>query len=200
VLLVDRLTAYVCLLALAFCLLPLAGDVPGSLVLGLIAVSALLAAMLALSFWLVRSPRLRRAVPSRLRPWAVEMRQALSWLASDRALAVRVMAQGLVYQGLLVTATWCAARALGIELSAAVVALCIALVLPLTMLPISIAGFGVREGALAVTLGQVGVGTADATLISLITVFMLAVASLPGAIALAGIWRSPRASVATRQQ
>jgi hypothetical protein len=81
-----------------------------------------------------------------------------------------------------------------LDLSYALLAVSVALVLPMTLLPISIAGFGVREGGFALVLGEAAVSAADATLVSLIGVVMLAVASLPGAVALAGGWRAPSAA------
>jgi hypothetical protein len=56
------------------------------------------------------------------------------------------------------------------------------LVLFATIIPISIAGFGVREGAFVALLGEAGVSSADAVLLSLATVASLAIASLPGGV------------------
>ena len=64
------------------------------------------------------------------------------------------------------------------------IAVTVPLVLVLTLLPVSVAGFGVREGGFAVLLGTAGVATTDATLLSLTTVAVMAVASLPGAVAI----------------
>jgi uncharacterized membrane protein YbhN (UPF0104 family) len=191
----DRVTAFACLIVLAWITLPLGADaVPGSLVVALALVS--LAGLIALLVgrWALGSGRLGRMVPARLRPIAIEMRRPLATFASDRRLAVRVTGLGLVYQALLVAAVWSAARSVGLELSYALLAVSVALVLPMTVLPISIAGFGVREGGFALVLGEAAVSAADATLISLIGVVMLAVASLPGAVALAGGWRAPTAA------
>jgi hypothetical protein len=102
-----------------------------------------------------------------------------------------VTALGFVYQGLLVASAWAGARAIELELSYPLVAVSAALVLLLTVLPISIAGFGVREGGYVAVLGAAGVGAATATLFSLITVVLLALASLPGAFFLLAGRRSP---------
>jgi hypothetical protein len=50
-----------------------------------------------------------------------------------------------------------------------------------TLIPISIGGFGVREGSYVVLLGGASIGPTDATLISLLSVATLFLASLPGA-------------------
>ena len=48
-------------------------------------------------------------------------------------------------------------------------------------MPISIGGFGVREGSYVVLLGGASIAASDATLISVLSVATLLVASLPGA-------------------
>jgi uncharacterized protein (TIRG00374 family) len=190
----DRLTAFACLVLLAWLVLGLDADaVPGSLVAALGAATLAGFVALALGRLALRSARLGRLVPDRLRPIAVEMRRPLATFASDRRLAIVVTVLGLAYQALLVAAVWTAARSVDLDLSYVLLAFSVALVLPLTVLPISIAGFGVREGGFAVVLGEAGVSVADATLVSLIGVVMLAIASLPGAVALAGGWRAPTA-------
>lgn len=62
---------------------------------------------------------------------------------------------------------------------------CMAMVPPvvlLTMLPISIAGWGVREGAMVVAFGFVGVAPADAIALSLLHGLVYLVGGLPGGV------------------
>ena len=62
---------------------------------------------------------------------------------------------------------------------------CIVLVPPvilISMIPISIAGWGVREGAMVVALGFVDVPAADALVISLAFGILLIAAGLPGGV------------------
>ena len=59
------------------------------------------------------------------------------------------------------------------------------IVLLATLAPISVAGLGVREGTYVLLLGDLGVSSSDATLLSLFTVAALALASLPGGVAIA---------------
>ncbi len=74
-------------------------------------------------------------------------------------------------------------------------AVVIPLVLIATLLPISIAGFGVREGTFVALLGEVGVSAGDATLLSLLSAAALALASLPGGLALVVGGARPRSDL-----
>jgi glycosyltransferase 2 family protein len=90
---------------------------------------------------------------------------------------------GFAYQLLLVTSVWLLARTIDLDLSFALVAVTVPLVLMVTLIPISIGGFGVREAGFVVLLGEAGVNTTHATLLSLLSAAALALASLPGAAA-----------------
>ena len=63
-------------------------------------------------------------------------------------------------------------------------AVVLAPVLIVSVLPISIGGFGVREGSYVVLLSYAGVNSTDAALLSLLTAAAFAIASLPGGLAL----------------
>ena len=80
---------------------------------------------------------------------------------------------------------WCLAEALDLGISPAILAVVAPIVLITTLAPISVAGLGVREGTYVVLLAEVGVSSADATLLSLFSVVALAIASLPGGVAIA---------------
>jgi len=83
----------------------------------------------------------------------------------------------------------------GLGLDIALVA-CFALVPPVLMLatvPISLAGWGLREGAMVAALGFVGVAAADAVVLSVIYGLGLVVAALPGALFWLGDWRKSMA-------
>ena len=58
------------------------------------------------------------------------------------------------------------------------------LILLITLVPISIAGFGVREGGTVLVLGAAGISATDATVLSLTGVTALVVASIPGGLAM----------------
>lgn len=64
---------------------------------------------------------------------------------------------------------------------------CIILMPPITLvagLPFSLAGWGVREGAMIAMFGLIGVGAADALLLSVVFGLLLIMVSLPGALVL----------------
>ena len=60
-------------------------------------------------------------------------------------------------------------KTLGVDLPFALAAICAAIVIVATLIPVSIGGIGIREGGFVLLLGEVGVDAADATLISLLS-------------------------------
>lgn len=183
---VDRLTALGCLVLLAWIATGLRpATVPAELLVALAAVTVAGAAAGGALLAATRSARLAARLPARARPLAALVQTALTALSGDARLAGRATAGGLVYQALLVTSVVWLGRTIGVELPFALAAVAITLVLLLTVLPISIAGFGVREGGFVAVLAPAGVGAAEATLLSLLCVAALAASSLPGAAALA---------------
>ena len=76
------------------------------------------------------------------------------------------------------------ARAVGLDLPFSLMAVAMPLILLISLMPISIAGFGVREGGMIFVLGAAGVSATDATVISLTGVVAVMLATLPGGIAM----------------
>ena len=72
------------------------------------------------------------------------------------------------------------ARALGIELATMDALVLIPPAILASMLPISIAGWGVREGAMVATLTYAGVSEVDALVVSIMFGFTMVVSSMPG--------------------
>lgn len=183
---VDRLTSICCLGVVAWGATALApGSVPEELVAALGVASG--AALLGFAVLLVgvRSGHgIARRLPARVQRVARETRDTLVAYAKDRWLIAAALVLGVIFQLLMVTAAWFLAKAIELEVAYAVIAVVTPVVLVATLLPISVAGFGVREGSYAVLLATVGVSTTDATLLSLLTFAALAVSSLPGALAL----------------
>lgn len=182
---VDRLSALACLFAIAWA--ALAADpasVPASLVTALAAVSlAGLVAGVVGALALRQGPAsVSRLLPGRLRPFAGEARQTLLAYGRDRPLLVRLVALGLVYQALAVATLWCVSRAIDLRVEPSLLAVIAPLVLVITVMPVSVAGFGVREGGWVLLLGQAGVGAGEAALLSLLSVAALTLGSLPGAL------------------
>ncbi len=185
--LADRASSLACGFLLAWIALAIdPGSVPHRLTLLLAAATAagLIAAAAMLLALRGRAPALVGRLPERLREWLRETREVLLAYLGDRRLIGVVVVLGLLFQLGGVGAFWLLAKVIGITIPFAVVAASVSLVLVVTVLPISIAGFGVREGGFVLLLGWAGVGVTDATVISLLSVVTLALASLPGALAL----------------
>ncbi len=75
---------------------------------------------------------------------------------------------------------WLIARALGMNLPLLQVLMLMPLVLLIAMVPVSIAGWGVREGVMIVAFGLLGVPAARAFALSVLFGLSLLVAALPG--------------------
>jgi hypothetical protein len=120
---------------------------------------------------------LMRRLPERWASWHARLRdyrlgpsrllEALGW-----ALAIQVCAVGI---NLL------AAQALGLPITAWQLFLSLPLATLAALLPISLGGFGVREGSYVFLLGLLGVRAADALVLSLAVYALLAVVTVAGA-------------------
>ena len=125
-------------------------------------------------------------------PWLSQLLQRHRWtkalgqLAADlrRVLTSRdvvaVICTAIVVHFAVAFSVWLIARALAINVS---VLDCVVLVPPIilvTTLPISIAGWGVRESATVVGFGFVGVAPVDAVALSVVFGLVLIVIGLPG--------------------
>lgn len=85
------------------------------------------------------------------------------------------------------------ARGIGVEISLGQMVVLVPPVILVATLPISVAGWGVREGAMVTALGFVGVAPADAFAVSVIFGLALVAIALPGgALWLIGLRRRPQ--------
>lgn len=75
---------------------------------------------------------------------------------------------------------WLLARSLGLELPLLAVLVLMPLVLLVTMVPVSIAGWGVREGVMIIAFGLLGVPAVRAFALSVLFGLSLLLAALPG--------------------
>lgn len=184
--LADRGSSLACGFVLAWVALAAdPGSVPSSLVLALAGASAagLLGAALLVVALRGAGPLARR-LPDRVRGWARQGRATLIGYARNRRLLGSALALGLVFQVLGVGGFWLASKTIGAGIPFSLMAVAVPLVLVITVLPISLAGFGVREGSFVVLLGEAGISATNATVVSLLSVAALALASLPGAFAM----------------
>ena len=187
---IDRLTALACLVLIAWIALAAdPGAVPGTLVGALGAATGALAVVLVVAVLLVRGGGgLGRRLPPRAQVWLREGRSTARRCARPAVLA-RTAVLGLAFEALVILALWFVARSIDVDVSYSVLAVVVPPVLIVSALPISIAGYGVREASFVVLLGRVGIDSTDATLLSLVGGVAFALASLPGGLLL--LQRSP---------
>lgn len=97
------------------------------------------------------------------------------------ALAATVVGAALVYQLSLVLIAWMGAHALGLSVGWAAMMAFIPVVVIAQALPLSIGGLGLREGALVVLLGPLGVADSHAVALGLLLYAINMAVSLLGA-------------------
>jgi uncharacterized protein (TIRG00374 family) len=186
--LVDRLGGLLGLLGMAWIAFSLQSTtVPSGAQIFLAWVTAAAAVgSLLIALALFRGSRLARIViPARLTQMAKESRSLLRGYVSDPGTLLVVFVLSLLYQALISLQLVMLARAIDVHLPFATAAVTLTLVTVVTLIPVSIGGFGVREGTYVVLLGAASIAATDATLISVLSVATLFLASLPGAIMLA---------------
>ncbi|MBA2383203.1 MAG: flippase-like domain-containing protein [Actinobacteria bacterium] len=94
--------------------------------------------------------------------------------------ALPTLALSVLIQLGVALSVWLLARATGVDLAWAETAFLVPVVMLFSMVPITIAGWGVREGAMVVALGTVGIGREEALAVSVLYGFAIAIAALPG--------------------
>jgi hypothetical protein len=109
--------------------------------------------------------RLNRFWPGRLDSLREALRQSR---ALSREAVAKVFALGILTHGIGVVAFSLVAGALSLDLSIATIAWTRSAAVLVAILPISVAGLGVREGAMMVLLAPYGIGAADALTYSLL--------------------------------
>jgi glycosyltransferase 2 family protein len=178
--LVDKATALTCLYLVGWAAYAIDRNaVPHQLVVvfawvtaGLIAVGVI-AALAAAG---VR-PILHR-LPERFAAMARESWRMLKLWAGSARLVASLVGLGLAYQVLAVLALILVGKTLGVDLPFALAAVCGAIVVVATLIPVSVGGAGIREGGFVLLLGEAGINAADATLISLLGAVVVLLASV----------------------
>jgi uncharacterized protein (TIRG00374 family) len=123
----------------------------------------------------------RRILPARALSVVRDARDVLLTYARSPRLLISWLLLSLAYQALIAFQLVVLGRAIDVELPFATAAVALALVTIVTLIPISIGGFGIREGTYVVLLGAASIAASDATLLSILSVATLLLASLPGA-------------------
>jgi uncharacterized membrane protein YbhN (UPF0104 family) len=114
----------------------------------------------------------------------------------EPAAAARVLGVSLGYQLVLIVAAWMAAHALGLNVGITVLLAFMPAVAMAQVLPISIGGLGLREGALVLLLRPLGVSSGHAIALGLLIYGMTLAISLLGAPAFAVGTKPVRTSAA----
>ncbi|HMC51124.1 MAG TPA: lysylphosphatidylglycerol synthase domain-containing protein, partial [Acidimicrobiales bacterium] len=107
--------------------------------------------------------------------------------------AVQVLTAGFAYQLSIVLAAFLGGHALGLHVGWTAMLAFVPVVAILQVLPITVSGLGVREGALVLFLNPLGVSTSSAIALGLLLYLMNLLVSLLGAPAFAWGGRSSRA-------
>lgn len=110
--------------------------------------------------------------------------------AGGRSAIVALLA--VAVQLVNVAAMYACARGLGVDLGVAAALVIVPAVMLVTMAPISFAGWGIREGAMVVGLGLVGIAAADALAVSVAFGLVQSLLGVPGGI----LWLSRRGGAA----
>jgi uncharacterized membrane protein YbhN (UPF0104 family) len=92
---------------------------------------------------------------------------ALGILRSPRAL-VRIFGLSFLIHGLTAVIAWCAARSVGADLPLLYALFLVLPVVLIAIVPISVAGWGVREGAMVAAFGYAGLPPGDGLIVSLL--------------------------------
>jgi uncharacterized protein (TIRG00374 family) len=116
-------------------------------------------------------------------------------LLSRATMAPALALSVIIHLGVALS-VWLLADGIGVKLSWAEAGLLVPVVILFSMVPITIAGWGVREGAMVVALGTVGVVSQDALAISVLFGIASAIAALPGGV----IWLATGRTSAARNR
>ena len=140
--------------------------------------------LVALSAFMVlaANPRLGERIGGRR--WlglAMTVHLGLVRLRRHPALALGVMGAALAYQLSVILVAWMAAHALGLSISWTAMMAFMPVVAIAQSLPVSIGGLGIREGALVVLFGPLGVSDSHAVALGLVLYAINMAVSLLGA-------------------
>lgn len=167
---------------------------PAPLVAAAIAAVALLAAGIVLFLWLdaIEAPLarvLRRIVPERFRALALRAAAGAAWSARSCRAMLRAWPHGAIAiaisigcQLLVGFVVFLLLRGIGQPVALVTVLFLFAFVQLLSMLPISFAGWGLRESGMVVAFRLAGVPAQDALGASILFGLCLLASSLPGAV------------------
>jgi uncharacterized membrane protein YbhN (UPF0104 family) len=196
--LVDKVTALTCLFVVGWAAYTVDRNaVPDPLVVVFAWVSAGLIAVFVIAALAAAGVRpILHRLPERFAVMARESWRMLKLWAGSAKLVVSLVGLGLAYQVLAVIALILVGKTLGVELPFALAAVCAAIVVVATLIPVSVGGLGIREGGFVLLLSKAGIDAADATLVSLLgaAVVLLSSAAVAAAAYLHDLQRARQGS------
>jgi uncharacterized protein (TIRG00374 family) len=107
---------------------------------------------------------------------------SMSTCLSDRTTVLWVLAYSLVFHFIVVLINYVIFLALGLDVPLVYCLLFIPIISAIQMLPVSISGLGVREGAYVYFFGSLGLSSAESIASSLIFWILVAIVSLAGGV------------------
>jgi glycosyltransferase 2 family protein len=116
----------------------------------------------------------------RLIQWVAQLSADLRRVLLNPRYAVPVLFYSLINQGGLIVVTWILARGLGLPVGWSECLLVVPFAVLISVIPISIAGWGLREGAFVAGFGLVGLPATDALALSVLYGLLNTAISLPG--------------------
>jgi hypothetical protein len=176
----DKATSVGCLFLVAWAVLVFDRDqVPSSVLAVLFWVTLGLVAACGIAVAVAAGVRpVVRRLPERLAGTIREVWLTIRvWIRSAKLIG-RVVGLGVVYQVLALFSLVLVAWTVGVDLSFPLAAVAAPIVIVATLMPISVGGLGVREGAFVLLLGEAGISGAEATVVSLLSVAVIAVAGV----------------------
>ena len=184
----DRLVALIGLALLAalglYFLFGATGDATPLWIISALVLGVAAGVILFLAFGVLTLPRLLLAIPGlgRLMAWIAEASIFARAVLLKPGTAIPVIALAVSVHGLGVISILVLAEGLGIPLSAGAAFALVPPVILASVIPVSYAGWGVREGAMVVFLGYAGVAPEAAISLSLLFGGVNLLVSLPAAL------------------
>ena len=167
--LTDRAVGLIALALIIVASLPwsygMIADTRGRLALVFVDFAALLGGLTFLLFGRLQWPWLKRWWPTRhIHACSVIANQVIF----SRQSGGKIAALSLSIHVLAVVVAWCCVRSIGAQASFEQLFMLIPPIMLITMVPISIAGWGVREASMMVAFGYAGLAQADGTVVSIL--------------------------------
>ena len=193
----DRLVALLGVVVIVLAGMPILFEWTGDPAkrIGIAVLAAAILGGLTLLMVLDRVPLPRRLVETRAGRGANQLaRDARKIFLSPRYIAATLALSLFIHAGVSFV-VWLIAQSVGVEISIGECLILVPVVVLFSMVPVSIAGWGIREGSMVVALGLVGVDRAPALAVSVLFGLALAVSGLPGAV----LWLKSTQTTAVRE-